>query len=357
MNRSGILLALLVASCKGRDCPPAPTAPAPTAPAPTAVAPTPSNYLDSSGRDDVLSGGSRMIPIKTAAGTFNVWVKRTGNNPRIKVLLLHGGPGATHEYLEAFDSYFPKAEVEYYFYDQLESGLSDRPDKPELWDPTRFADEVEQIRQALKLDRTNFYLLGHSWGGVVAIEYALAHQDQLKGLVISNMMSSAPAYNKYAHDVLMPQMDPKVLAEVHRLEAAKDFDNARYEELLFSAFYTQHILRMPVEKWPDPVMRGFDHINKKVYIAMQGPSEMGLSGRLEAWDRTPDLPKITVPTLVIGATHDTMDPAFMETMSKSVKHGRYLLCPDGGHLAMYDDQQTYMTGVLTFLADVDAGRF
>jgi proline iminopeptidase len=336
-----------------RDMEPGPAAAAPPAPATRGS----SSYLDYRGRDDMLSGGSKMIPIKTAAGTFNVWTKRTGNNPRIKVLLLHGGPGATHEYMEAFDSYFPEAGVEYYFYDQLESGWSDRPDKPALWDPARFVDEVEQIRQALHLDKDNFYLLGHSWGGIVALEYALAHQDHLKGLVISNMMSSAPAYNKYAHDVLMPQMDQTVLAEILKLEQAKQYDLPRYEELLMPSYYSQHILRMPPEKWPDPVVRAFAHLNKKIYVAMQGPSEMGLSGRLTSWDRTADLPRITVPTLVIGAKYDTMDPAFMESMSKQVKHGRYLYCPAGTHLAMYDDQQTYMNGVLDFLRDVDGGKF
>src|SRR3954464_2602820 len=173
-----------------------------------------------------------MIPVQTPEGTFQVWTKRTGNNPRIKVLLLHGGPGATHEYFEAFDSYFPGESVEYYFYDQLESGNSDHPDKPALWDVSRFVDEVEQVRQALHLDKSNFYLLGHSWGGILAIEYALAHQDQLKGLIISNMMASAPAYDKYAHEVLMPKLDPKVLAEIQQLEAAKKYDSPRYEELL-----------------------------------------------------------------------------------------------------------------------------
>jgi proline iminopeptidase len=346
------LVVVAVAGCKKKECPPAATPP--VAPAPSAQA---STYLDSSGRDDELSGGSRYIPITTKAGTFNVWVKRTGNNPRIKVLLLHGGPGATHEYFQAFDSYFPKAEIEYYFYDQLESGNSDHPDKPELWEPERYADEVEQIRVALGLDKSNFYLLGHSWGGIVAIEYALAHQDQLKGLIISNMMSSAPAYNKYAHEVLMPQMDPKVLAEAQALEAAKKYDDPRYEELLFGTYYVEHILRMPVEKWPDGVVRAFGKLNKKLYIALQGPSEMGVSGRLENWDRTADLSKITVPTLVIGASHDTMDPEFMEKMSTLVQHGRFLLCPNGSHLAMYDDQKRYFDGLLKFLGDVDRGAF
>lgn len=320
-------------------------------------APSASAYLDYSGRDDAPSGGVRMIPVKTSAGTFKVWTKRVGNHPKMKVLLLHGGPGITHEYLEVFDSFFPKEGIEYYFYDQLESGNSDHPDKPELWDLAARVEEVEQVRQALHLDKTNFYLLGHSWGGILAIEYALAHPENLKGVVISNMMASIPAYNKYAHEVLMPQMDPKVLAEIQKLEAAKQYESPRYLELLIPSYYTQHLLRMPPEDWPEPVTRAFGHLNRKVYVTMQGPSEMGASGRLESWDRFEDLEKIQVPTLVVGAKYDTMEPAHMERMASKLGHGRYLFCPAGTHLAMYDDQQTYMTGVVSFIKDVDAGRF
>jgi proline iminopeptidase len=99
-----------------------------------------SSYLDYSGRDDVLSGGARKIPVSTPAGTYRVWVKRTGNNPRLRVLLLHGGPGATHEYLEACDSFLPAAGIEYYYYDQLGSGFSDQPDQPSLWELHRFVE-------------------------------------------------------------------------------------------------------------------------------------------------------------------------------------------------------------------------
>ncbi len=105
-------------------------------------------YLNYTGRDDVLSGGVKMIPIETLKGTFQVWTKRIGNHPTMKVLLLHGGPGATHEYLEAFDSYFPAAGIEYYYYDQLGSYYSDQPNEPELVELARFVDEVEQVRQA-----------------------------------------------------------------------------------------------------------------------------------------------------------------------------------------------------------------
>jgi proline iminopeptidase len=135
--------------------------------------------LDYSGRDDILSGGVKLIPVATPKGTFRVWTKRIGNHPTTKVLLLHGGPGATHEYLEGFDSYFRAAGIEYYYYDQLGSYYSDQPDDPELVDLARFVDEVEQVRIALGLDQDNFYLYGHSWGGVLAVEYALKYQQHL----------------------------------------------------------------------------------------------------------------------------------------------------------------------------------
>src|SRR5450432_2212892 len=196
------------------------------------VSAAPAAYFDSTGRDDVLSGGVKMITVQTPKGVFRVWTKRVGNNPAIKVLLLHGGPGATHEYFEALDSYFPNAGIEYYYYDQLGSAYSDQPDQPALWDIPRFVDEVEQVRKALKLDKSNFYLLGHSWGGVLALEYALKYQQNLKALVISNMVASIPAYNRYASNVLMPAMDQKALAEIKSLEAKGEFDNPRYEELL-----------------------------------------------------------------------------------------------------------------------------
>ena len=185
--------------------------------------PSDPHYLDYSERDDALSGGVRTIAVSTATATFTVWTKRVGNNPTTKLLLLHGGPGATHEYFEWFVSYLPA--------------------------------------------------------------------------------------------------DP------------------RYGELLNEHHYVHHVLCMPLEEWPDPVVRAFAHINQSVYVPMQGPSELGASGRLADWDRTADLRTIQVPTLVTGAEHDTMDPAHMEGMARAFPSGTYLRCPAGSHMAMYDDQQ------------------
>lgn len=295
------------------------------------------------------TGGVHMIPIQTPKGNFKVWTKRFGNNPQLKVLLLNGGPGATHEYFECFENFLPAASVEFIYYDQLGCGNSDNPNDTSFWDLNRYVSEVEQVRTALGLNKDNFVLLGHSWGGILAMEYALAHQENLKGLVISNMMSSCPDYGKYAQDVLAKQMDPKVLDTIRQLEANKDFGNPKYMELLMPNFYTKHILRLPLDEWPEPVNRSFGKMNQSLYVTMQGPSEFGIAGKLVNWDRKADLPKITVPTLTIGGAHDTMDPEHMKWMATQVKSGTYLHCPNGSHMSFYDDQATYFKGLLDFL--------
>ncbi len=185
----------------------------------------------------------------------------------------------------------------------------------------------------------------------------MGHQQHLKGLIISNMMASIPAYNDYAEKVLMATMDPEVLAELKAFETAEDYENPRYMELLMEHHYVNHLLRMPAEEWPDFVNTTFEHVNPNVYVLMQGPSELGASGRLAEWDRTAELGAITVPTLVVGATYDTMDPAHMEWMAGEVANGRHLHCPNGSHMAHIDDQEVYFEGLLRFLRDVDAGTF
>ncbi|WP_309608198.1 proline iminopeptidase-family hydrolase [Flavobacterium sp.] len=317
------------------------------------------NYLDFSKRDDQYTGGIKMIPIKTPIGDFKVWTKRVGNNPTIKVLLLHGGPGVTHELYECFDGYFPNQSIEYIYYDQLGSYYSDQPNDKKLWTNERFVEEVEQVRIALGLNKDNFYLMGQSWGGILAMEYALKYQQNLKGLIISNMMASAPEYNKYAEEVLGPKLPKEVFNQIKIFEKNKDYTNPKYSELLFKYYYTEHILRKPLDEWPEAVNRCFKHLNPNVYIHMQGPSEFGITGdaTLKNWDIKSKLKILTVPTLVIGSKNDTMDPKHMEWMSKEVQNGRFLFCPNGSHLSQYDDQKIYFTGLIKFLRDVDSGKF
>ena len=305
--------------------------------------------------DSIESAGVKMVPIKTPVGEFKVWTKRFGNNPKIKILLLHGGPALTHEYMECFETFFQREGFEFYEYDQLGSYYSDQPKDSILWTTERFVEEVEQVRQFIGADSTNFYVLGNSWGGILAMEYALKYQQHVKGLLISNMVASAPEYGKYADKVLAKLMKPEILTELRAIEARKDFSNPRYMELLIPNFYREHICRLA--EWPDALNRSFKHGNNEIYTMMQGPSEFGISGRLAKWDIKDRLNEIAVPTLMIGAKHDTMDPKAMEEQSKMVKKGRYLFCPNGSHLAMWDDQKIYMNGVIKFINDVNSDRF
>lgn len=315
-------------------------------------------YLDYSNSDDQATGGINMIPIKTPKGTFNVYTKRMGNNPKVRVLLLHGGPGGTHEEFGNFDGYLLNEQIEYIYYDQLDSYYSDKPNDSTLWTTEHFVEEVEQVRKALNLTKDNFYLYGQSWGGILAMEYALKYQDHLKGLIISNMMANAPAYTKYANEVLGPQMEPAIFEEIMNLEARQDFDNPRYAELLTNHYYTEHILRKPVAEWPKSVNLFFEHLNPNIYIYMQGHSEFGMTGNatLKDWDVSERLKEIKVPTLMLGGKYDTMDPEYMQWMAEQVQHGRSATT-NGSHLSQFDDPENYFAALIKFIKDVDSGGF
>src|SRR6266849_466506 len=317
---------------------------APASPGSTQSSDTPTGRPDGLNPPGIRVAGIRMLPV--VGGKYKVWTKQMGSGP-VKVLLLHGGPGFSHEYLEACESFLPQAGIEMYYYDQLGCNNSDQPDDPAIWTLDRYATEVEEVRRGLGLE--HFVLYGHSWGGILAIEYALHHQEHLKGLVISNMMASIPEYNRYANEVLKPGMDQAALAEIERLEAAGDFENPEFMQLLMQHHYIHHILRMPADQWPDPVNRAFAKLNYKLYTLMQGPSELGASGRLVDWDRVDDLVAIKVPTLVIGATYDSMDPSHMEMMAGRIPGARFHLCANGSHLCMYDDQKSYFDALVGFI--------
>lgn len=311
----------------------------------------PSDYFDID-TTVVQTGGSRMIPVKTAKGTLNVWTKRIGNNPRIKVLLLSGGPGIPHDYLEPFESYFPAEDIEFYYYDELGNGYADKPADSTRYTIPAAVEELEQVREALHLDKENFFLYGHSWGGILAMEYALKYQQHLKGLIISNMSSSAREFNRYVKEELTKSIPPAVLDTINALTAKNDFANPKYMKLVTEHFYAQFICRLP--EWPEPLNRAFSKLNQPYYLSMQGPSEFGITGNLRNWDISAHLKEIAVPTLTIGARYDEMDPAHMKWMSTQVQHGSYLYCDKGSHLSIYDQQPYYMQGIIRFIKEIDS---
>jgi proline iminopeptidase len=285
--------------------------------------------------------GIRMLPV--AGGKYKVWTKKLGAGP-VKVLLLHGGPGFDHEYLEAFESFLPQAGIEMYYYDQLGCGNSDQPDDDTLWTLARYTDEVEEVRRGLGLDQ--FVLLGHSWGGILALEYALEHQEHLKGLVISNMAAGVKAVLEH-QDSIKKQLPPKVLARLKQLEAKQEYDSPEYQGIMMEQLYPRMLCR--IQPWPEPVTRAFRHANDKIYNLMQGKSEFQVTGNLKDWERWDRLHEIKVRALTIGAQHDEMDPEDMKKMASMMPNASYAFCPKGSHMAMWDDQEAYFRQLLPFL--------
>jgi len=295
-----------------------------------------------------MSGKSKIISLSNG---FHVWTRRVGESP-IKLLLLHGGPGCTHEYFEIFENYLPPAGVEIYFYDQLGSYYSDQPDDPKLWDVDRFREEVEEVRTALGLDQ--FYLLGSSWGGMLGIEYALKYGEAIKGLVISNMTASIESYVNHINE-LRDRLPQDLIDLMKRYEEAGDFHAPEYEEIVQEHLNKKHICRL--EQWPDAVNRAFAHMSAQVYNTMQGPNEFLVTGTFKDWNRWDSLKDIANPTLLIVGRHDSMSPDDIEEMGRRIPNSRVGICENGSHLAMWDDPEAYFSHLVSFIEDVEAGVF
>jgi len=291
---------------------------------------------------DIRVAGIRMLPV--VDGKYKVWTKRVGSGPT-KVLLLHGGPGASHEYLEAMESFLPAAGIEIYYYDQLGCNNSDQPDDPWLWTLARYTQEVEEVRRGLGLD--NFVLYGHSWGGILAIEYALNYQQHLKGLVISDMTAGTQSYLKRTAALKVQMLSPATLATLEALEAKSAYDSPEYEKIMMEDLYPQMICR--TKPWPEPVSRAFRHWNQTIYNQMQGKSEFLVTGNLKDWERWDRLHEIKTRALTIGARYDEMDPEDMKKIAKLMPNATSFICPNGSHLCMWDDQAFYFQNLLRFL--------
>lgn len=294
----------------------------------------------------VKTGGVQMILVD---GKYHVWTKKVGTGP-VAMLTLHGGPGCTHEYFECFEDFLPQHGIQFFYYDQLGSAYSDQPNDPSLWTVERFCEEVEQVRAALGLE--NFYLYGHSWGGMLGIEYALKYQRHLKGLIISNMTASIPSYIASINE-LRRQLPADVIQTLEKYEAAGDYTAPEYESTLMKQLYSKHLCRL--DPWPEPFVRMLRHLSTQVYNTMQGPNEFVINGTFKDWDRWNDLSQIMVPTLVSGARFDTMKVSDIERMGSMIPHSHVAICQRGSHCAMYDEQETYFRQLLQFIDDVESG--
>ncbi len=203
---------------------------------------------------------------------------------------------------------------------------------------------MEQVRKALDLDK--FVLFGHSWGGMLALEYALKYPQHLGGLVISNMTASSADYVTHVNE-LRAAMPAPVRARLDAFEAKGDFSSPEYEKLIWGELYHRHICRL--DPWPEPVERAARMLSEPVYNTIQGSDEFHVTGNMRDWNRWHSLPDIDIPALVIGARYDTMRPSELQKMAKDLPKGRSFICGNGSHLAMYDDQQAYFAALTGFL--------
>jgi len=277
-----------------------------------------------------------------------VWCRRMGAGDRTPVLLLHGGPGAAAYYMEplaeGLAAHRPVA-----VYDQLGCGRSDIPDDTSLWTLDRSVEEVDQVRAALGFDRC--HLLGQSWGGWLSIEYMCRGADGISGLVLASTSSSISQFMSEARTLIeaLPEPTRSTLIE---LGDAGRYDDPAYLEAV-EVFYPRHLCR--AEPWPDALMQSVQQMDgNQVYLTMNGPTEFDVIGSLRTWDRTADLGRITVPTLVTCGRYDEITPACAETIAAGIPDSRMEVFEESAHIAHLEEGERYAAVVEDFLSEVDA---
>lgn len=286
-----------------------------------------------------------FVPVEDG---FRVWYRSVGGGGKdehVPLMILHGGPGAPHDYLENLQELATDRQ-RVIFYDQLGCGRSDKPDEPERWRIPRFVAEVDMVRGALGLERV--HILGQSWGGMLAIEYALAQPKGLASLILANTTSSIPLWVAEANR-LRADLPPDMQETLTRHEEAGTTDNQEYQDAML-VFYDRHVIR--VKPMPDYVQRGFAGIGE-VYNIMNGPSEFHVIGVIKDWDRTDRLGEIRVPTLIISGRYDESTPAINDVLHRGIPGCEWVLLENSSHLAHVEEPELYMQIVREFLDRVE----
>jgi len=277
-----------------------------------------------------------------------VWYRRLGDGDALPVLLLHGGPGAAHDYMlplaERLSEHRPAI-----VYDQLGCGRADRPDDTSLWTVDRSVTEVDQVRAALGLDRC--HLLGQSWGGWLAIDYMARGPVGVAGLVLASTSASIAQFVAGARRLIDALPEPHRTA-LQELGARGEYDHPDYRAAE-QEFYRHHLCRM--NPWPEALVRSSDQMEgNQVYLTMNGPTEFDVIGRLRTWDRTPDLGRIDVPTLVTCGRYDEITPACSETIAEGIPDARVVVFEESAHVAHLEEAEAYAGTVEEFLESVEA---
>lgn len=279
---------------------------------------------------------------------YRVWYRIVGGgsyHEGFPLLVLHGGPGVPHDYLENLEALASETRP-VVFYDQLGCGNSDHPDDPSLCRVSRLADELATVRRELGLDQV--HILGQSWGGMLAIEYALRQPEGLLSLVLANTLSSMPMWIAEANR-LRAELPPEVNATLLRHEEAGTTDDLAYQDAM-NVFYARHVCR--VIPMPEFVQRALDKTGF-VYNYMNGPSEFHVIGVIKDWDRTDRLSEIHVPTLIISGRYDESTPLINEVLHRGIVGSEWVLLENSSHLAHVEEPELYMQTVQVFLNRVE----
>jgi proline-specific peptidase len=282
---------------------------------------------------------------------YRTWygVVGDGEEPgKLPLLCLHGGPGGTHDYIEPLEGMAATGR-RVVFYDQLGCGKSDLPDDLSLWTVELFVEEVGAVREALGLDRV--HLFGNSWGGMLAMEYALTQPAGLESLVLASAPASIPQWVEETGR-LRAQLPADVQAVLDRHEAAGTTDDAEYTEAAM-VFNRRHVCR--VDPWPDCVLRSFDFIERHgvVYRTMNGPSEFHVTGTLREWSVVDRLGEIDVPTLVVTGEHDEATPAINHTVAEGIPGAESVILADASHMAHVERTEDYLRLLDVFVSRVE----
>jgi len=274
-----------------------------------------------------------------------VWYRIVGDNDNaIPLLCLHGGPGAGHDYLLRMQALADERPV--IFYDQLGCGRSDQPDDTSLWTVDRSVEEVDQVREALGLDRC--HLLGQSWGGWLSIEYMTRGASGIERLVLASTSASIPEFMAGARDLIeqLPEPHRSVLIE---LGDRGEYDHPDYLAAV-EVFYHRHLCRM--DPWPEALVQSGEQMDgNPVYLTMNGPTEFDVIGLLREWDRTADLGRIGVPTLVTCGRHDEITPSCSETITRGIPDARMHVFEESAHCAHLEEADDYARIVEAFLSE------
>jgi L-proline amide hydrolase len=284
---------------------------------------------------------------------YRTWYRVVGDGEepgRLPLLLLHGGPGGTHDYLESLEA-MAETGRRAIFYDQLGCGRSDLPDDTSLWTVELFVAEVGAVREALGLERVHVF--GSSWGGMLAMEYVLTQPPGLASLVLASSPASIPQWVEETAR-LRAQLPADVQATLDRHEAEGTTSDPEYTEAA-TVFYKRHVCR--VDPWPDYVQRSFQFLEDHgvVYRTMNGPSEFHVTGTLRGWSVVDRLGEIRVPTLVVTGEHDEATPAINRTASDGIPGAESVIVPGASHMAHVEESEDYLRLLDDFLSRVEAG--